>query len=105
MADNASGRKGFVQRLQGEELADRSFSCDRSESPTRPVVFAGRFGNSEHFSRQNRLRRRPLRVVLEFKLPSRIIASKQSMTDRRRARRAFGLRRGERKYENMHVSP
>jgi hypothetical protein len=47
----------------------------------------------------------PCGVLLEFKLPSRIIASKQSMTDRRRARRAFGLRRGERKYENMHVSP
>ena len=44
----------------------------------------------------------PQAVVLEFKFPSRIIASKQSMTDRRRARRAA---RGERESGNMHVSP
>ena len=41
----------------------------------------------------------PCGVVLKF--PSRIIASKQSMTDRRRARRAA---RGERERGNMHVS-
>ena len=45
----------------------------------------------------------PCGVVLEFKFPSRIIASKQSMTDRRRARRAAPA--GERERGNMHVSP
>src|SRR5271157_6580874 len=49
----------------------------------------------------------PCGVVLEFKFPSRIIASKQSMTDRRRAPRGAStlacLTRG--KYACVHVMP
>ena len=43
-------------------------------------------------------------AVLEFKFPSRSIASKQSMTDRRRARRAPSDAGASEKRGNMHVS-
>ncbi len=49
----------------------------------------------------------PCGVVLEFNFPSRIIAYKQSMTDRRRARRAAGGlgRTGKGKYACVPVKP
>ena len=66
--------------------------------------FAEREGNLKSSMREaHRLRRRPHSgVVLEFKFPSRIIASKQSMTDRRRARRAA---RGETKKGEICMCP